>query len=146
MPLITRLFIKSGMIFFLIALFFGVIAQTELFTISSIVPLFWHTLMVGWISQIIIGVSMWMFPGRTKEESFVHQKWGWLTFLFLNAGLALRIISEPFVVPHEGRPIEVILIVSALFQFLAALTFVTEIWPRVISKKERLRKRRSGGQ
>ncbi|HYW35954.1 MAG TPA: hypothetical protein VE868_11140 [Balneolaceae bacterium] len=41
-------------------------------------PLFWHLLMLGWISQIIFGVSMWMFPGRTREEGFVAQKWAWI--------------------------------------------------------------------
>lgn len=144
MPLITRLFIKSGLIFFLIALVTGVALQAELLNFDGITPLFWHALMVGWITQIIMGVSMWMFPGRIKEESFKNQRWGWLTYGFLNAGLALRFLAEPFVNTPEAVIWEILLVVSAVFQLIAVMTYVIEIWPRVMSKDQRRKKRKKG--
>jgi len=144
MPLITRLFIKSGLIFFLIALLIGVSSQAEVLNFDGITPLFWHALMVGWITQIIMGVSMWMFPGRVKEESFQNQKWGWLTFGFLNVGLGLRLIAEPFVNTSDTELWNILLVISALFQFIAVAAYVIEIWPRVMSKRQRRKKRKDG--
>lgn len=144
MPLITRLFIKTGLIFFLIALLIGVGSQADILNFDGITPLFWHALMVGWITQIIMGVSMWMFPGRTKEESFQNQKWGWLTYGFLNVGLGLRMLAEPFVNTSDAELWKVLLVISALFQFIAVVSYVIEIWPRVMSKSQRRKKRKAG--
>lgn len=144
MPLITRLFIRSGLIFFLIALLIGVGSQADILNFESITPLFWHALMLGWITQIIMGVSMWMFPGRIKEESFQNQKWGWLTFGFLNMGLGLRMIAEPFVNTSDAGLWKVLLVISAVFQFIAVIAYVIEIWPRVMSKSQRRKKRKAG--
>lgn len=144
MPLITRLFIKSGMIFFLIALLIGVASQSEILHFAGITPLFWHALMVGWITQIIMGVSMWMFPGRIKEENFQNQKWGWLTLGFLNLGLGLRMIAEPFVNITDAALWKVLLVVSAVLQFIAVIAYVIGIWPRVMSKSQRRKKRKAG--
>lgn len=142
MPLITRLFIKSGLFFFLVSLLIGIASQTKALSFSAIVPLFWHTLMLGWITQIIMGVSMWMFPGRTKEESFQNQKWGWIAYIFLNTGLVLRILSEPFVDTSALEIWKILLAISAVFQFVGVSSYVFEIWPRVLSKKQYLKKRK----
>ncbi|MBD3615028.1 MAG: hypothetical protein HUJ22_00545 [Gracilimonas sp.] len=144
MPLITRLFIKSGMIFFLISLLIGIASQIKGFSFPAIAPLFWHTLMLGWITQIIMGVSMWMFPGRVKEENFQNQKWGWIAFACLNVGLGLRIIAEPFLNISEAKLWEILLVFSAIFQFIAVMAYVTEIWPRVMSKSQRRKKKKEG--
>lgn len=144
MPLLTRLFIRLGMIFFLIALLIGVASQIRSLNFTGITPLFWHALMVGWITQIIMGVSMWMFPGRIKEESFKNQKWGWLTLGFLNVGLILRLLSEPFVDISTVGMWNMLLIISAVLQLLAVIFYVVEIWPRVMSKSQRRKKRKAG--
>lgn len=143
MPLITRLFIKSGLIFFFISLLIGIATQIQSLYFPAIIPLFWHTLMVGWITQIIMGVSMWMFPGRKKEESFQNQKWGWITYVFLNTGLALRVIVEPFVNVSGPEFWKMLLVISAVFQFVAVCSYVIEIWPRVMSPKQRIKKKRA---
>jgi magnesium-transporting ATPase (P-type) len=103
--------------------------------------MFWHMLMVGWITQIIMGVSLWMFPGRIKEESFKNQKWAWLTYVFLNGGLIVRFLSEPMIVLLEGYHWKILLIISAILQLVAVLCYITEIWPRVLSKAQRRKKK-----
>ncbi len=143
MPLITRSFIKSGLVFFLISLVIGVLTQIESLKFAGITPLFWHTLTVGWITQIIMGVSMWMFPGRNKEESFSNQKWGWMAFMFLNVGLGLRVISEPLLFIFQTETWNSILAISAAFQFVGVSSYVWEIWPRVMSKKQKRQKRKT---
>lgn len=144
MPLITRLFLKTGLINFMGALLVGIALQVESLGFPNLVPMFWHMLMVGWITQIIMGVSLWMFPGRIKEESFSNQKWAWITYMSLNIGLILRFISEPMIITSDDNAWKVILTISAILQFVAVVCYVIEIWPRVLSKKQRRKKKRSG--
>lgn len=142
MPKVSRTFIKAGMIYFLFSLLAGLLLEFDQVFIPGLVPLFWHMLMVGWITQIIMGVSIWMYPGRNREEGFKYQKWNWLTFIFLNTGLVLRIISEP-VVGISGEELwKILLVFSALLQFLAGITYLVEIWPRVLSKKQQRKQRK----
>lgn len=143
MPLITRLFLKTGLVYFLGALLVGILLQVDGLGVPNLVPMFWHMLMVGWITQIIMGVSLWMFPGRIKEESFQNQKWAWLTYGFLNLGLIQRFVSEPMIILSEGDRWKVLLVISAILQFVAVLCYVIEIWPRVLSKAQRRKKKKS---
>jgi magnesium-transporting ATPase (P-type) len=145
MPLIARLFLKTGMTWFLIALLLGVVQQIDTLLFPSISALFWHTLMLGWITQIIMGVSTWMFPGRMKVESFQNQRWSWLAYGFLNVGLIIRIISEPFISSSDWMVWKYLLAISAVIQFLGVVSYVIEIWSRVLSKKQRMKKKRAEG-
>lgn len=142
MPKISRIFIKTGLVFFLLSLLLGVALEIDTINIPSFIPLFWHLLMVGWITQIIFGVSLWMFPGRNREEGFAAQKWGWLTYFFLNSGLLLRVIAEPLLSTSGNWVWDILIALSAVTQFLAAITYTIEMWPRIQSKEQRRRNRR----
>ncbi len=138
MPLISRLFLKSGLIFFIAALITGLGLQFQSTSTPILFPLFWHMLMLGWITQIIMGVSHWMFPGRVREESFRNQRWLWIAFICLNAGLLLRVIAEPFINTPSNSVWKVLLAISSVVQFIAVLSYAIEIWPRVKGKKKRI--------
>jgi len=142
MPKISRLFIKTGLIYFLASLMTGIAIEIDFAALPVLYPLFWHMLMVGWITQIIFGVSMWMFPGRSREEGFIAQPWCWLTYFFLNSGLLLRIVAEPMLTYGNRSIWNALVIVSALLQFSAGVTYLVEMWPRVQSKSQRRRNRK----
>lgn len=142
MPKVARAFIKTGFVFFMVALALGVVLEIESLSLPSLMPLFWHALMVGWITQIIFGVSLWMFPGRTREEGFKAQFWAWLTYIFLNTGLVLRFIAEPMLLYSALTIWNILVVGSAVLQVTSGLTYVIEMWPRVQSKKQRLQKRK----
>lgn len=142
MPTVSRTFVKAGMIYFVLALVAGLLLEIPAVTIPGLLPIFWHTLMVGWITQIIMGVSVWLFPGRTREEGFWNQKWNWLTFYLLNVGLGIRVIAEPAARYSSAELWKLLLVVSALLQLGAGCTYLTEIWPRVMSKKQQRKKRK----
>ncbi len=142
MPGISRIFIKAGMIYFVLSLVAGLLLEIESVSIPALMPLFWHMLMLGWITQIIIGVSVWMFPGRNRGEGFSNQKWNWLTFIFLNIGLFLRLIAEPAVGYYETQIWPVLLAGSAILQVMAGITYVIEMWPRILSKKQQQKQRK----
>lgn len=146
MPKISRLFIKTGLIYFLASLILGIAIEIDFAALPVLYPLFWHMLMVGWITQIIFGVSMWMFPGRTREEGFIPRRWCWLTYFFLNGGLLLRVAAEPMLTYGNRSFWKYLVIVSALLQLSAGVTYLVEMWPRVQSKKQRRRNRKKRGR
>lgn len=146
MPKISRLFIKTGLLYFLLSLLLRVII--DLFTdfpLPALTVLFWHALMLGWITQIIMGVSIWMFPGRSRDEGFKAQRLSWLTYLFLNTGLLFRMISSPFLELSGLKFWAILLTVSAPLQLAGVSFYVLEMWPRIQSKKQRIRNRKKQG-
>ncbi|MDZ7773759.1 MAG: hypothetical protein U5K31_13625 [Balneolaceae bacterium] len=142
MPRITRLFIRTGLIWFLFSLATGLLSTLDLASLPVLMPLFWHMLTVGWITQIIMGVSIWMFPGRTREEGIRTQPRPWTAFLALNAGLVLRVGAEPFAAGPPDAAAGVILGLSGFLQLTGAAAYLLEIWPRVQSKEKRRRQRK----
>lgn len=143
MPQISRLFIKTGLLYFLLALLLRVAIDIfQLLPTFVLLPLFWHALMLGWITQIIMGVSIWMFPGRSRDESFNAQKYPWLTYFGLNIGLLLRIIAEPAVELSGFGLWPKLLVVSAVLQLAAVICYILEMWPRIQSKKQRIKARK----
>lgn len=135
MPLITRVFLKTGLLYFIVAMVLGVLLQINSVDTTGWLPIYWHTLMLGWITQIIMGISLWMFPGRNKEESWTNQIWPWSAYILINVGLILRCVAEPAILWSEHAIWKILLTVSALLQFVGVLCYVREIWPRVFSRK-----------
>lgn len=140
MPKITRWHLKIGLIYFIASLFLAVLFRLQPFTsitpqIHTFRPVYYHMLMVGWMTQIIIGVSIWMFPRLTRENPRGSEVLNWLTFYCLNIGLLLRIASEPFI--SLGSPSHLfsyLLFFSGILQWLAAISYATNIWRRIKPK------------
>lgn len=136
MPTLTRYFIKAGLLYFILALALGVALLARPFlrlpaAFVAFSPVYIHLLMVGWVTQLIIGVVYWMFPKYSKEHPRGSETLGWIVFVLLNAGLALRAIGEPMVVSQPGAGAGLLLALSALFQFVAGWAFVINTWGRV---------------
>jgi len=102
-------------------------------------PVFWHLLLVGWITQVIIGVSIWMFPRQSREAPRGNLDLARAAFYLLNAGLILRAISEPW--RNRFALFPWLLAASALLQWAGGLCYVGMIWPRVRGKKKRVRRK-----
>lgn len=139
MPRITRLFIKSGIIYFLLGIGLAFIAELPAVSTGALLlPVYWHMIVIGWITQIIMGVSIWMFPrkqrGKRKEETIAANAAFWC----LNAGLIVRFLAEPFVPFFVNETwIVVVIIVSSVLQMTAIGFYIAEIWPRVRAKPAR---------
>jgi hypothetical protein len=98
-------------------------------------------LVVGWITQIIIGVSIWMFPRKKCDRMKEQSKITVASFVLLNAGLVIRFLSEPFIpLLHGDFLISVSVIDSSLLQVLGILLYIIEIWPRLQPKSSRKKK------
>lgn len=139
MPTLSRAFIKSGLLFFAAALLLWVAIIGRAFFglpsfLGAMMPSFFHLLMVGWITQIIFGVSIWMFPAQTRENPRGSGKLGWTCFYLLNFGLLMRLIGEPAVLATGSAALGAVLLFSGFFQLLAGAAYVKLIWSRVKGK------------
>lgn len=127
------------------ALLIGIVQQLPAAGINfagmpNLSPLFWHFLVVGWITQIIMGVSLWMFPSRKRGKPGGMTA-GWIAFAGINLGLVLRGVAEPFTgsLTLAGQWA---LVLSALLQVAGGISYVIGIWSRVKGKQHRKRNRK----
>lgn len=136
MPTLTRYFIKTGLICFVLALALGVALMLRPFlrlpdAFVAFGPVYIHLLMVGWVTQLIIGVVYWMFPKYSKNHPRGSETLGWMVYFLLNIGLLFRAVGEPLSVTSPGAPANWMLALSALCQFVAGWGFILNAWGRV---------------
>lgn len=136
MPPLTRWFIKAGLAYFVAALAVGIAVSVPFLSrrspaVAALGPVYLHLLVVGWITQLILGVAYWMFPAYSKERPRGYEGLAWATFVLLNAGLILRIVAEPLQAVQRSTIWGGMLALSALLQWLAGVGYVVNIWGRV---------------
>jgi hypothetical protein len=93
-----------------------------------------HLLVVGWITQLAIGVAYWIFPRFLKDQDprpRGSDRLAWLVFASLNAGLLLRFLVEPFYFMGPKSWLAALMAISGVLQALAALGFGWIIWGRI---------------
>jgi len=139
MPPLTRWHIKTAFISLALAMSVGVaLALAGVLNLPAWVaylnPAFFHLLMVGWVTQMIFGVIFWMFPIVSRARPRGNERLGWATYVLLNGGLLLRVVAEPANSVAPGGGWGWVLVASALMQWLAAVAFVVNAWPRVKEK------------
>ncbi len=135
MPSLTRWFVKLSLIYLAVALLVGMVITARPVLnlpagLVTLTPVYFHLLMVGWVTQLIFGVAYWMFPKYSQERPRGSKVLAWAAFGLLNTGLILRAVAEPI---HALQPHKIwgwLLTLSALLQWLAGLGFAANLWPR----------------
>lgn len=135
MPKITRVYLKTSLIFLAAGFLLGMlralpVASLEV-ALRGSAAVYYHLLAVGWITQLIFGVAQWMFPRTSHEHRQGSHVLAWMTYALLNVGLLLRAIAEPRVLSGPGGEWGPVLGISALIQWTAGMLFIVDIWPRV---------------
>lgn len=138
MPVIVRWYLKTALVMFVLALGVGLVQNLNglmPFVPPGLTPVYFHLLMVGWITQFILGVAIWMLPKYSQEKPRGIETLSWAAYFLLNAGLLVRAVSEPLVgAAPESTIWGWMLALSALMQWLAGLFFVINAWSRVKGK------------
>ncbi|WKZ42677.1 MAG: hypothetical protein QY302_11305 [Anaerolineales bacterium] len=129
MPLLTRVFIKTGMICLALALTLGILLAFGI--TNGFFPVYIHLLVFGWLTQLIFGVIFWMFPKYSTEKPRGNETLGWWTYVLLNLGLLVRGIAEPMQATRANTFSAWVLVLSAILQFASGLLFVINSWGRV---------------
>lgn len=139
MPPIARSFVRAAFVYFIAAFLLGALMMLDRWLSFSrwlkVVYLSQlHLLVVGWITQLAIGVAYWMFPRLRKEQSSRPRgsdTLAWAVFISLNAGLLLRFFFEPFYLMGPQPWLAALMALSGLLQAAAAICFGLLIWARI---------------
>jgi hypothetical protein len=132
MPAISRWHLRAALVCLVLGLLGGVAAATpwtDPWLAAALEPAALHLLVVGWATQMIFGVAVWMFPRPAGARGFGPPALLWTAFAALNAGLALRVLGE--LVLAAGGPAAAALGAAALVQVVAASAWVAAVWRRV---------------
>lgn len=95
-------------------------------------PVYIHLLVLGWATQMIFGVSWWMFPRKQPLDLTAVPWLGWVCFGALNLGLVVRAFAEPTLAVRVSALASGGAVVSALLQLVAVASYVWLVWPRVM--------------
>ena len=139
MPAIARSYVKAAFVYFIAAFLLGALMALESWLGFSrwlrVVYLSQlHLLVVGWITQLALGVAYWIFPRFRKEKTPAPRgsdALAWGVFISLNVGLLLRFVVEPFHLMGPQPWLAALLALSGVLQAAAALGFGLLIWGRV---------------
>lgn len=136
MPLLTRWYIKTALLYLIAALLLAIILALPISIslppfVRAMHPAYFHLFLVGWVTQMIFGVMYWLFPIISRKRPRGNETLGWVSFLLLNVGLLLRVFVEPQVASQPAAGLGWVLALSALLQWLAAVCFIILSWPRV---------------
>ena len=132
MPLLTRTFIKTALIYLTLALTLGI--ALALGITNGLFPVYIHLFVFGWLTQLIFGVVYWMFPKYSMQLPRGYEWLGWVTYGTLNIGLPLRAMAEPLQASKPNNLSGALLVVSAILQWLAGVVFIANTWHRVKEK------------
>lgn len=137
MPVIVRWYLRTAMIMFVSALLVGIaqaLSDRVAFLPPGLTPVYFHLLMVGWVTQFILGIAIWMLPKYSQQKPRRSDTLSWAVYGLLNAGLITRALAEPMNSFSPGAAWGWLLVASALLQWTAGLFFVINAWPRVKGK------------
>jgi hypothetical protein len=139
MPPLARTFVKASFFYFVAAFLLGALMMLDRWLSFSrwlrvvyISQL--HLLVVGWITQLAIGVAYWIFPRFLKEQDprpRGSDTLAWIILICLNAGLVLRFVLEPFYLMGPRSWLAALLALSGVLQALAAVGFGWLVWGRI---------------
>ncbi len=137
MHTITRWYVKTSFVYLVAALLLALLlALAQVVTLPRLLaaagPVFFHLFLVGWVTQLIMGIVFWLFPKASRERPRGREDLAVFAYVTLNLGLILRVVAEPVVtVVTATAPWQWALVISALLQWLAGLAFVVNSWGRV---------------
>ena len=130
MPALVRWYVKTALLYLIGALLIGIILSLGIGE-AVLPPTYLHLFMVGWVTQLIFGIAIWMLPTLSREHPRGRDGINWAVYGLLNLGLLLRAIAEP-ILPHGRTPLlKALLVTAALCQWLAGVGFVVNAWGRV---------------
>jgi hypothetical protein len=139
MPAVARAYIRAAFLYFIVALVVGALMMLDRWlNVSRWLKVVYvsqlHLLVVGWLSQLAIGVAYWMFPRFLKEQDprpRGSDRLAWTVLICLNAGLLLRFIVEPFYLLGPSTGLAAAVALSGVLQALAAVLFAWLVWGRI---------------
>jgi hypothetical protein len=92
-----------------------------------------HILLVGSFLQLIMGVSLWMFPRKKEPPHITGEEEGLPLYIMLNLGVLLRSFSEPWAFTKDLA--YYVSLMGTGIQVISIIYFIVLIWGRVRAPK-----------
>lgn len=134
MPPVTRAFIKASLLHLVLALGLAVFQAVQAHlgvAVAGLSAVYFHVFLVGWVTQMIMGVGFWFFPKHSPDQPRGSERLAWASFWLLNVGLLVRAVAEPALAARPSVLLTWALVASALMQWLAGALFVQNTWARI---------------
>lgn len=136
MPPLSRWFIKTSLIYLVATFLTGVLAAFDqpwpaLPGPGRLTIIYYHLLMLGWVSQLIFGVANWMFPVYSRTAPRRSEQLGWGSYGALNGGLVLLLLGEAVRASTSGPAGLWLVVIASFLLWLAGLAFVINTWGRI---------------
>ena len=149
MPLTSRVSVKASIVYLALGALLGTILLIDRWLplgtgVYALLPSHVQFLVVGWLTQFIIGVAWWLFPPLAiglREDAPLPVRRGqaqrgseplfWAALACLNAGILLRALFQPLHTWTQIGLFSVLAGLSGLFLLVAAVLFVVNLWSRV---------------
>lgn len=133
MPRLSQYFVRSALICLALGFTAGglILSSKATSAVSALVWLWFPAhitlLMNGWLVQLAIGVAYWILP-RIAGSDRGRIRWAWASFLALQTGLFLAIVS---MLEIWWPPAKVAFAPGVLLQATAIPLFIIHAWPRI---------------
>jgi hypothetical protein len=136
MPTLTRWFLRAAIVNLVAALALALLLALPAFAASAPAwrPVSIHLLVMGWATQMIFGVALWMFPRRRPLDLKAIDWLGWGCFVATNLGLVMRAVAEPALATGRWAFAGTGVAIAAVLQLAAIIAFVIQAWPRVTAR------------
>ena len=149
MPITSRVFVKASLVYLGLGAVLGALLLINRWiplgaAVASLRVVHVEFLVMGWVTQFIVGVAWWLFPPlaispasaaagppRRGQAQRGSEPLFWVTFAFLNAGILLHAVVGPLYSRTENEVLGFLVSLSGLFVLVAALSFVLNMWRRV---------------
>lgn len=132
---LSRALIRAALSWLVLALALRVAAQAMDGPLAAALePIALHALVVGWLTQLAIGVAWWMFPRPRGAPGTIDAGRGWTCFALLNGGLLLRSWAEPAGTLAPGPATDIGRAAAAACLLVAVVLFGSSAWRRLGSR------------
>jgi hypothetical protein len=149
MPTSSRVFVRASIIYLALGALLGALLLINRWlplgsAIAALRIAHIEFLIVGWLTQLIMGVAWWLFPplaiglrpdtpqpARRGQAQRGNELLFWATFASLNAGILFRAVFGPVYSWTKFGPFNVLASISGLFLLIAAFAFVANMWGRI---------------
>ena len=136
MHTLVRRYIKTAIVFLLAGLLIGgwMIVQRELgqrppseYEVSAHT----HTLFVGFVMMMILGVALWLFPRPDKSDTHYRRSLVEAAYWLLTLGTAARTIGELLRATLETSFFRWLIVLCGFAQIAGLLVFFYTMWFRI---------------
>jgi hypothetical protein len=129
MPVLSRLFIRVSLVYLMLGFTLGgliLINKGIPFApfVWALLPAHIEFLVVGWLTQLALGVAFWILPRLASSAPRGNERWSWATFALVNLGIIL-IVAVPY------AELDWLKLLARVLQAAGAAAFVIGNWQRI---------------